>query len=69
MRKIAIALSLLAAVAPAVAFAQGSGVRIRVTYYSGVGGQVVGEFVELCNGSSYWNGYPTEHSAYEEYDC
>lgn len=68
MRKIAIALSLLAAIAPTAALAQGgSGVRIRITYYGG--GQVVGEFVELCSGTSYWNGYPTEHSVYEEYEC
>lgn len=68
MRKIAIALSLLAAVAPAAAVSQsGSGVRIRITYYEH--GQVVGQFVELCNGTSYWNGYPTGDSSYEQYDC
>jgi len=68
MRKIAIALSLLAAIAPAAATAQnGSGVRIRITYYES--GQVVGEFVEFCDGSSVWNGYPTEHSSYMQYDC
>lgn len=68
MKKIAIALSLLAAVAPAVAVAQnGSGVRIRITYYEH--GQVVGEFVEFCDGSSVWNGYPTGDSTYAEYDC
>ena len=68
MRKIAIVLSLLAVIAPAAAVAQnGSGVRIRITYYQG--GQVVGEFVEFCDGSSVWNGYPTEHSSYMQYDC
>ena len=40
MRKIAIALSLLAAIAPTAALAQnGSGVRIRITYYEP--GQVI----------------------------
>lgn len=69
MRKIAIALTLLVAIAPALASAQNGGVRIRITYYSGAGGQVVGEFVEFCDGSSVWNGYPTEHSSYMQYDC
>ena len=68
MRKIAIALSLLAGLAPAVAAAQnGSGVRIRITYYEH--GQVVGEFVELCDGTFYWNGYPTGDNTYAQYDC
>lgn len=66
MRKIVLALSLLAAALPAVAEAQ-SGVRIRITYYEG--GQIVGEFVEFCDGSSAWNGYPTEHSTYAQYEC
>ena len=68
MRKIVIILSLLAAIAPAAAVAQnGSGVRIRITYYESQ--VVVGEFVEFCDGSSVWNGYPTEHSSYMQYDC
>lgn len=66
MRKIVLALSLLAAVAPSVAVAQ-SGVRIRITYYEG--GQIVGEFVEFCDGSSAWNGYPTGESSYQQYEC
>jgi hypothetical protein len=69
MRKIGIVLSLLAAIAPAAALAQnGSGVRIRITYYE-PGQVIVGEFVEYCDGSSVWNGYPTEHSVYQQYDC
>ena len=65
MRKIAIAVALLAAIAPAAAPARnGSAVRVRIICYEH--GQGVGRFAELCNGSFYWNGCPTGDSSYEQ---
>jgi hypothetical protein len=69
MRKIAFALFCIAALAPTVADAQ-TGIFIRVTYYSDPAlTNVVGQSVQFCDGSSTSNGYPTEYSTYEEFDC
>ena len=72
MKKTAIFLAALAMAIPGgVAQAQnGSGVFIRIIYYSGgAGGVPVGEFVQFCDGSSTWNGELTEHSQYFQYEC
>jgi hypothetical protein len=71
MRKLLALFAILAFVVPTPALTQGgSGVRIRVNYYSDAGyTNQVGEYVELCNGQSYWNGQLTEYGQYSEYDC
>lgn len=72
MKKIGIALAILAGIAPALAFAQGSGsgVRIRIIYHMDANfSSPVGEFVEFCDGSHTWNGDLTEHGQYFLYDC
>ena len=72
MKKSAIILAALAMAIPgSVADAQsGSGVRIRINYYSDAAyTNQTGEFVEFCDGSSTWNGQPDIHSQYFEYEC
>lgn len=71
MKRMAIILAALAMAVPSsIAEAQnGSGVHIRIIYYSSPGYNPVGEFVQFCDGSSTWNGEVTEHSQYYQYDC
>jgi hypothetical protein len=59
------------ALAPGAATAQSVGIRIHWLYFSDAGMQEqVGEFVQYCDGSSFWNGYPTGYSvAGHEDDC
>jgi hypothetical protein len=71
VKKLIMMLTFLAAIAPAAALAQsGNGIRIRIDYYSdAMMTNAVGQSVELCDGTTYSNGYPTEYSTYEEYEC
>ena len=72
MRRIAFLLALAVVGSGTLASAQGtgSGVRIKIEYYSDPGlANQTGEFVEFCDGTSAMNGRPDIYSTYMEYSC
>lgn len=69
-RKTFVSLLLTIFATSSVATAQGNGIRLKINYFSDASlSNQTGEYVQLCDGTIYFNGHPDDHSTYFEGAC
>ena len=73
MKKLALGVIALAVAASApAAYAQTvshPSIRHEEWHYDYLGGPLVGHFIEYCNGSGYYWGYPGAYNVFADGDC